>query len=377
MSKQDDRFSNINYDNHDYRGADYSGAPRRQAAAAPAAPQQDPASRPPRRKHRRLKRAARRGIALVVALAVMLGLAWVITQLIERGHRDDVVDPNQPAQMGEGTVAADDPPLVPNTLEPGDPLPELPAVDNTSWNFVGPVEQEGEPMSVITPDSRMIALPENGRVDMQFFDTAVFVGDSLTQGLEIYKQGIPNAKYCAYKGASPRSIYSGEAVTRTDGTSEVPLDALESYQPDNVYILMGTNAMVAMADEDLLAYYGGMIDAMKERLHPEVSFYIQSITPVLQGVDGRFDAARIAGLNNALAQMAFEKGCYFVDLHEALAGEDGWLRSDYGAKDGYHLQPIGYAAWVEYLVTHTAYNRRHSHLYLEGSHYYAQTAPAA
>jgi hypothetical protein len=90
---------------------------------------------------------------------------------------------------------------------------------------------------------------------------------------------------------------------------------------------------------------------------------VQSITPVLQGVDNRFHFEDFVYLNNELAKLAWEKGLYFLDLHETLAGDDGWLRKDYGARDGYHMQPVGYAAWVEYVVTHTAYSPRHAHLY--------------
>lgn len=340
--------------------------PKAQQQPSPGAQQ-----RPP--KKRRLKKSARRLLVLLVAVVFMLSISWVITGIIQNMPSHQAAQEPAPAP-GTGIASGSEEPTP--TAAPQTPLADMPAVDKTSWNFVGPVQQDAEAMTMVEPDRRMISLPENGRVDMAYFDTSVFVGDSITQGLQIYTSGIPNAKYCAYKGASPKAIYDGSIVTRTDGTQEVPMEALAGYQPDNVYILLGTNAMVAMDDEALLAYYSEMLDVMKATLLPGVNFYIQSITPVLQGVDGRFDMDRIRNLNDQLAKMAWEKGVYFLDLHEALAGDDGWLRSDYGAtKDGYHLTPSGYSAWVEYLVTHTAYNQRHAHLYLEGSHYYTQLPP--
>lgn len=330
--------------------------------------QQGPVATPPK-KRRRMKKSLQRFLVLLVAVVFMLGLSWVITGIIQKLPGAEAAKKPEPAP-GTGVSVQSEVP------SPALPAAEMPPTDKSAWNFVGPIQQDPAAMQLVEPDRRMIALPENGRVDMTYFDTSVFVGDSLTQGLQIYKQGIPNAKYCAYKGASPKAIYDGSIVTRTDGTQEVPMEALVAYQPDNVYVLLGTNAMVAMDDEALLAYYSEMLDAMKATLAPGVSFYIQSITPVLQGVDGRFDMDRIRNLNDQLAKMAWEKGMYFLDLHEALAGDDGWLRSDYGAtRDGYHLTPSGYSAWVEYLVTHTAYNQRHGHLYLEGSQYYTQLPP--
>ena len=318
------------------------------------------------KKRRKVKKSFQRMIVLLAAVLIMLGVSWVVTGIINSlpGHQTSSALQPAPGTGAEKQAEKD---------KTGSPPAQ---VDKTAWNFVGPVQQDAAAMTLVEPDRRMLSLPENGRVDMAYFDTAVFVGDSITQGLQIYKQGIPNAKYCAYKGASPKAIYDGSIVTRTDGTQEVPMEALQGYQPDNVYILLGTNAMVAMDDEALLAYYNEMLDSMKATLTPGVSFYIQSITPVLQGVDGRFDMNRIRNLNDQLAKMAWEKGMFFLDLNEALAGDDGWLRSDYGAtRDGYHLTPSGYSAWVEYLVTHTAYSQRHAHLYLEGSQYYTQLPP--
>lgn len=321
-----------------------------------------------KRKRRRMKKALRRAAVLLAAVIVMLGLAWVVTGIIQKSGTSPSGNPiSTPASTDD---------MQPVVSIPGGANGTVPITDNTAWNVAQPLQPMGSVQPVVEPDRRMLALPENGRVDMSYFDTTVFVGDSLTQGLQIYSQGIPNAKYCAYKGISPRQIYDGSLQTSTNGTKEVPMDALVAYQPDNVYVLLGTNAMVGMADEPLLAYYSEMLDTMRARLLPGVSIYVQSITPVLQGVDARFDFDRINYLNDQLAKLAFEKGMYFIDLHEALAGDDGWLRTDYGAsRDGYHLNPTGYTAWVEYLVTHTAFNQRHAHQYIPGNHQYQQLPP--
>lgn len=215
------------------------------------------------------------------------------------------------------------------------------------------------------PPRIIYAAPENGLIDDSYFDNVTFVGDSISQGLQLYRQGIQNAHHCTYKSIGPKGIYDGSLWARPDGTKEVPMEAIVASQPDNVYILIGTNAIVSMSDEAFLAYYAEMLDAIRANLHPEVSIYIQSITPVVQGVDTRFDADRINSLNDALAQMAHDKDMVFLNLHEVLAGEDGWLIPEYGAADGYHLTPEGYGVWAQYLRTHTVNHRRHDHLYIE------------
>ncbi len=334
-------------------------APEKQPAAGSRA-LQDPAAMEDfekQRKHRRLLRKARRGIVLLGSVVAILAVAWGITSLVTAfGKNNSGGQP--PVSLAAGSAASQ-------------PLPAAP--DNTAWNFVGPVQQTINQMELLTPDFRMIALPENGRVDMSYFSTVTFVGDSLTQGFQIYSQGIPNAHYCAYKGIGPKQIYDGSIQRKVDGTQEIPMDALVASAPANVYILLGANAMVGLDDESILAYYREMLAAMRAALPPTTGYYIQSITPVRPDNDPGFDMARIDNLNNQLAKMAFQENLYFLDLTEILAGDDNYLREDFTGKDGYHLSPSGYAAWADYLVTHTAYNPANP--YLEGSPFYKAPEP--
>lgn len=309
---------------------------------------------------------------LAAATVVILLVAWLITAIVQ-GRADDKLEA-QPGSLPAEPLASS---LPAESTSAGADAPagtDVP-VDNSSWNFIGPVAQTINNMQILSPDYRMIALPENGRVDMSYFSTVTFVGDSITQGLELYKtQGIPNARYCAYKSIGPKQIYDGSIQTRADGTQEVPIEALVASAPRNVYILLGTNAMVGMDDASLLAYYQEMLTALRAALSPDVNFYIQAITPVRPGID-RLPQERITGLNHALAAMAWANGVNFVDLNEPLAGDDGYLREDFSGSDGYHLTPAGYSAWVEYLVTHTAYSPENP--YLEGSAYYQPVQPPA
>ena len=58
--------------------------------------------------------------------------------------------------------------------------------------------------------------------------------------------------------------------------------------------------------------------------------------------------------------MALRKGCYFVNIAEALNQPDGSQIDEYEA-DGIHMQPVGYTAWCNYLATHTAWDRRNTY----------------
>ncbi len=315
-----------------------------------------------RRRRRRQKRAVRRLFVLVSAVVVIMLVALLITNIVQRAGGG----PSNP-QVQPG---ADYVPYVPAVKDPT----ELPEVDNSAWNTPSAVERTIHTDGIQAPNSHMLALPENGQVEMSYFDDAVFVGDSLTQGFPLYKR-IPNARYCAYKGISIQQIYNGSIQKNHDGTQEVPMDALASYKPAKVYIQLGANAMVAMDDDIILAYYTEMLDAMKERLGPDVAIYVQSLTPVRPDNSPGFDMDRIKNLNHLLAKLACEEDVYFIDLFEALQGSDGWLRDDFAGGDGYHLHPIAYTSWTEYLATHTAYDPDYP--YVEKPAHYRQPDPVA
>ncbi|MGN0708011.1 MAG: GDSL-type esterase/lipase family protein [Faecalibacterium sp.] len=208
-------------------------------------------------------------------------------------------------------------------------------------------------------DFRMISVPASAAVEKSFFSQACFLGDSLTQGMQLYDTGLPNARFCAYKGIGPNAVVNGTLCRRADGEQEVPLDVLRVQQPKVLYVLLGTNVLGRDADySGFLTYYRLMLDMLAQEL-PKTTIYVQSITPVRPKVSEEENHAglnrdRLCSINNELAAVALEKNCCFLNLWEALADENGDLKAEYAQPDGYHLTPEGYAAWVEYLRTHIA-----------------------
>ena len=255
------------------------------------------------------------------------------------------------------------------------PAEETAAPDRSLWNTGTPVAQTLDG-AYYAPDWRMNALRESPAVDDSYFNTATFVGDSLTQGLSLYSTGLPNAHFCAYRSIGPNAIVQKATLTRSDGTKEIAIDALVASQPDYVYILLGTNTLVNLGNDDnFIAYYGAMLDMFKEALPAGVTYYVQAIPAVAADVytqKAGLENNRIRAINSRLAQLALEKGCYFLDLQEALTGPDGNQIPEYAASDGIHYNPTGYQAWVDYLRTHTVYHRRNP--YLAGNPYYIDPA---
>ena len=205
-------------------------------------------------------------------------------------------------------------------------------------------------------DFRLAALDRTTAVDRSYFANVCFLGDSLTQGMQLYDTGLPNAHFCAYKGVGPNAVVNNTTCRRADGEKEVPMEALASQQPRALYILLGTNVLTADSDyTSFLTYYRLMLDMISQAL-PNTKIYVQSITPVRPEVSKKSPGLykeRLCEINDALSAIALEKGCTFLNLWEALADENGDLIEEYAQPDGYHLLPAGYDAWVDYLCTHT------------------------
>ena len=137
------------------------------------------------------------------------------------------------------------------------------------------------------------------------------------------------------------------------------MEALAAQQPKVLYVLLGTNVLGRDGDyTNFLTYYRLMLDIKFISSCRIPSSDVQSITPVRPEVSAQerhagLNKDRLCRINDELAAIALEKNCYFLNLWEALADENGDLKAEYAQPDGYHLKPEGYTAWVEYLSTHT------------------------
>ena len=80
-------------------------------------------------------------------------------------------------------------------------------------------------------DFRLAALDRTTAVDRSYFANVCFLGDSLTQVMQLYEEGMQNAMFCAYKGVGPNVIVNGTTCKRADGTTEVTLEALTAKNP--------------------------------------------------------------------------------------------------------------------------------------------------
>lgn len=126
---------------------------------------------------------------------------------------------------------------------------------------------------------------------------------------------------------------------------------LES-SPRKIFIFAGINDISANYPvDDIFANFVAMVKMIQEKA-PECEIFIQSpITPnndVLAYAYIKNKQAKVQELNTRLEQMCKDMGVTWVDIRPVLHNEKGEIKEEY-TKDGIHLYPAAYEAWVDYL----------------------------
>lgn len=220
--------------------------------------------------------------------------------------------------------------------EPGEelelePVPEPPAEEGPTWG----------------------AVPETEAVADTYFDGAVFLGDSRTEGFSLYS-GLKHGQYLYAVGATVESVFTKAAWEAEPGKKVPLLDALAGMDCERVYLMLGVNELGWTRIENFHDQYAKVIDRIRED-HPEADIFLQSILPVSakqEALKTYVNNKRIREYNGVIAALAEEKSCWFLNVAEAVTDDAGCLVADWNY-DGIHLNPTGCQAWLQYLRTHS------------------------
>ena len=305
-------------------------------------------------------------LRLLGVIAAILILSFAITAILENGqkHQDEA---EQTATAGtaqnilaplpmQGSAGAD------SATANDDSSATANAGGGTAVTLeqFGPARQTAGAYHVKAYDSSVIRQPGCGQVDLSYFSDAAFLGDSLTVGFSDYSINLGGALICGYTGVGPDAIVNRSAVKSSVRGQEVALDVLAAARPKKLYILLGTNTLTTLGAADrFLAYYGQMLDLLRQALGDDCVIYVQSIPPVRPEAAAEKPGLAsdvLRSVNEQLAQLAAQKGCVYLDLWEAMADGEGNLKEVLAAPDGVHFSAgNGYGAWVTYLRNHAKY----------------------
>lgn len=192
----------------------------------------------------------------------------------------------------------------------------------------------------------------SGQVADSYFDNAAFIGDSRTQGLQLYT-GLPNATFYATQGLMVDTFFSKKFVKAGGGKITIP-DAMKNQTFKKVYIMLGVNELGWAYEKVFIQKYGEVVDKVKE-LQPDAKIYVQSILPVTKAKsdgDAIYNNTKISRYNELIEQMCREKGVTYLHVADAVGLDNGALPAG-SATDGVHLNREYCYKWLDYLKTHT------------------------
>lgn len=211
---------------------------------------------------------------------------------------------------------------------------------------------------------------EYTQVDDSYFNDAVFIGDSISYGFELYvtekrangETVLGEAKFLTSGSLSyGNSLWdvSDESVHPTYNGEKMKLeDAIAQIKPGKIYILLGTNDVALYGVEQTIANADTEISRMLEA-SPGAEIFIMSTTPKYSpaesDVDGALNNADIDALNVAMRNFAVEKGYNFMNIAPLFKDETGGLAADYCSDKegmGIHFTSAAYDIWLNFLYSY-------------------------
>lgn len=181
-----------------------------------------------------------------------------------------------------------------------------------------------------------------------WFNDAVLIGDSRTEGLQNY-DGLGDASYFAIKGLMVDTVYTKSGV-KLNGKKLTVMDALKQKKFGKVYIMLGLNELGWSSFKTFLEDYGKMVDDVKKD-QPGAKIYLQSILPVTakkSATDKVYTNQKIKNSNQAIQKLAVQKKVIYLAVNTAVADSTGALPAN-AAVDGIHLNAEYCKKWCEYL----------------------------
>lgn len=187
-------------------------------------------------------------------------------------------------------------------------------------------------------------------VDENYFDDAVFIGDSRTVGLHDYG-GLDKATFYATVGMNVYDLWTDE-FCEVDGEKVTLEEALSLRQYKKVYFQIGINEMGTGTVDSFMQAYEASVKKIAE-LQPDAIIFVQGIMCVTKDksdVDKIFNNLGIQIRNERIALLADNTKIFYIDMNEVVCDPEGNLRDDL-TFDDLHLYASKYGIWVDFLMT--------------------------
>ena len=172
-------------------------------------------------------------------------------------------------------------------------------------------------------------------VEEDYFDTALFIGDSRTEGMKLYGR-LGAADYFASAGMSVFNLFE-KRLSDLHFAEQDLYTLLAAREYETIYLSLGINEAGYPA-ASLEARFAFVVEELR-RLQPEARLILLlnlSVTREKAAGNESLSLASINALNALIASHADNETIFVIDPNVFFAGEDGYLR---GAITGDGVHP--------------------------------------
>ncbi len=203
----------------------------------------------------------------------------------------------------------------------------------------------------------VLSAPEAPEGMESFFSDAVFVGDSVTQGLQtecMNSGALGSALFLATKSFGLYNSLNGILFHNFQGKQMTTEDAVAACGAKKVFLMLGMNDMVSVSPESCITKWREKIDRILAKT-PDVQIYLQTVTPVYTGAEsGKLTNPNIDTYNTLLKEFCEVNGYHFVDIASYLKDSTGGLAKSYTSDHYVHLSTSGVRVWIQVLKAYAA-----------------------
>ncbi len=218
---------------------------------------------------------------------------------------------------------------------------------------------QGKVKSKYKTNQNSTRLAETERAPQSYLDNIIFVGDSRTVALRVHANIKPENIF-AEDGLNHEAALTKKVVKiQKYKTVSIP-EAVEITVPSIMVVNFGINGMAWMSVDKFIEGYEKLIDELISK-SPSSIIVVEAILPVSLGYEQTANGIsneKIDQANNALYEMAKQKGLYYMGTDEVMKNENNDLIASYHNGDGLHYNKQAYEAITEYMLTHAIIKKK-------------------
>ncbi|MGI5970722.1 MAG: GDSL-type esterase/lipase family protein [Oscillospiraceae bacterium] len=267
----------------------------------------------------------------------------------QHGKSDNTMDAGNPEVLPAGGVSHSSPPEEAEIEASDCSQPEAQpgsggAESEGSAEAAG--SRAGEDDTAAPPSEVSQAFQE---VPAEYFDDALFIGDSRTVGIMEYG-GIANATFFAGTGMSVYNLFSEKVSVANIGLTDLS-ELLESQTYGKVYIMLGINELGYNYNQTV-EKYKEVVTKIRE-FEPEALIFIEAnlyVSKTKSEGDAIFNNQNISRFNSDISRLADGETVYYLDINPVFNDGSGNLAEEYTG-DGVHIFAKYYKNWSDWFCT--------------------------